>query len=630
MPADDFGLVGLTIDQLRFDEVVDGGGFGLVYRATHMGLGEPVAVKCLRIDRGVDASLTESFFQRFKDETRILYRLSQGTLDIVRGISSGTLHSPKTREDVPYMVLEWLDGHTLATELRNRAMAGKPFSIEEALTLLDPVFEALTYAHSQGIIHRDIKPGNLFLTKGRDGRTRIKVLDFGLAKIYEPTLGVAPSVQTMKGVALCSPSYGAPEQFVKRFGNIGPWTDVYALALVMLELLSCKKARHADTLVEGLAKAIAKETASPTPESLGIWLPPNLSLVLERAVSRETSVRPVDAARFKQELLAALASATSHTSSLAATMVRPAPSDDDLRATNVVARDLPWAPDSRGPSSAPQAPARSSVSPPAPAGPPAGPQGPAPHTMKSTALLPQGASFGGMVPQQATPRTASSQGMPAPRLSPMPGSQNAVRPHGGIVHGGALPHGMPGPGHRPNGPALGGPRSASQPGMPAPFAQQGPQGPQAPQQGAQQGLPPAGLGAGRPGSTPPPRMSPPQPSQPPRSASGTPMANPMPQLPPNLPTMMKAHGGFLVGPSHSQPFDPSKSGGAPPSGAISAASAPAPAPAPTDAPSSTGKIVAIVLATLAAIAIVAAYIYYDQRSGNGLAPSSSERLEEQA
>jgi hypothetical protein len=80
------------------------------------------------------------------------------------------------------------------------------------------------------------------------------------------------------------------------------------------------------------------------------------------------------------------------------------------------------------------------------------------------------------------------------------------------------------------------------------------------------------------------------------------MANPMPQRPPNMPTMMKAHGGFLVGPSHSQPFDPSKN---PPPRSDSA-----PQPEP---PSSTGKIVAVALAILAAIAIVAAYIYYDQQ-----------------
>ncbi len=569
MPADDFGLLGQTIDQLRFDEVVDGGGFGLVYRATHMGLGEPVAVKVLRIDRSVDAELTASFFQRFKDETRILYRLSQGTLDIVRGISSGTLRAPKTQEDVPYMVLEWLEGRTLANELRNRAIAGRPYPLEEALELLDPVFCALSYAHSQGIVHRDIKPGNLFLTKGRDGRTRIKVLDFGLAKIFEPTLGVTPSVQTMKGVALCSPSYGAPEQFVKRFGNIGPWTDVYALALVMLELLSLRKARHADTLVEGLAKAIAKETASPTAESLGVTLPPTIALVLERAVSRETSVRPLDAARFKQELLDGLSATGSATSALAATIVRAPSNDDDLRATNVLSRDVPMP--QRNPAHGPPTPQRPT---------------PGPGSLKGTAMLPQGA-FGAM-PQQQAPQTqampqahaprSSPPGMPAPRLSPMPGAYGAPPTQGAA--------------QRPSVPPPGGivPRSSSQSGIPSPFAGNPSPGPVLGGQGAPSG---------------PPRQP---------SPSGAPMANPMPQRPPNMPTMMKAHGGFLVGPSHSQPFDPSKTSLPPSINAMPRAEPPA---------TSTGKIVAVALAILAAIAIVAAYIYYDQKQNGGLMPENT-------
>ncbi|HRH00431.1 MAG TPA: serine/threonine-protein kinase, partial [Polyangiaceae bacterium] len=309
MPADDFGLVGATIDQLRFEKVVDGGGFGLVYKATHEGLGEPVAVKCLRLHSTVDDEMTEQFMQRFKDETRILYRLSQGSLDIVRGISSGTLTSPKTGESVPYMVLEWLDGHPLSRELKARVTAKKPYTLEEAMKLLDPAFSALAHAHAQGIVHRDIRPGNLFFTRTRDGSMRIKVLDFGLAKIFEPTLGVVASVQTMGGIALCSPSYGAPEQFLRRFGPLGPWTDVYALALLLLELLAMKKVRHAEGLAQALAKAVEKETASPTPASLGITVPPQVSAVLERAVDRETHVRPADAGKLRDELLAAMAEA---------------------------------------------------------------------------------------------------------------------------------------------------------------------------------------------------------------------------------------------------------------------------------------------------------------------------------
>ncbi len=257
----------------------------------------------------MDPVLSESFFQRFRDETRIVYRLSQGNLDIVRSISSGTLKAPKTGEPVPYMVLEWLEGHTLGNELRKKLATGRPFTLEEAMDLLDPAFGALGHAHAQGIVHRDVKPGNLFLATGRSGPPRLKVLDFGLAKILEPTLGVVASVETMKGVALCSPSYGAPEQFVKRFGPVGPWTDVYALALVLLELLSGKKARHADSLVEGLARALSADSASPTPTSMGLTLPRVVESVLARAVARETNVRPADAGIFRQELLDAIRAA---------------------------------------------------------------------------------------------------------------------------------------------------------------------------------------------------------------------------------------------------------------------------------------------------------------------------------
>lgn len=559
MPADDFGLVGQTIDQLRFDQVVDGGGFGLVYRATHMGLSESVAVKCLKIDRSVDDALTESFFQRFKDETRILYRLSQGSLDIVRGISSGTLRSPKTGEDIPYMVLEWLDGHTLAHELRARAMAGKPYSVAEALDVLAPAFSALAYAHSQGIVHRDIKPGNLFMSLARDGKTRMKVLDFGLAKIFEPTLGVAPSVQTMKGVALCSPSYGAPEQFVKRFGPIGPWTDVYALALVTLELLSLRKARHADTLVEGLAKAIAKETASPTAESLGVTLAPTVALVLERAVSRETNVRPLDAARFQRELLDGLAAAD-NTSSLAATMVRAPDHDDDLRATSVLDRSLPFAP-----------------------APPSGPRS-APATMKSTAVLPQG-SMGAPMPHTA--RMSPPAGIPAQR-GPIgaPPSYGSQGPQGHGQHGQHQQHQQQQHQHQHHQAQHQGP-----PGSQGHASQR----PSAPGAGIAPYGPPMGPGSApahaRPGS----------PSRPPG-----PMANPMPGPPPLLPTMMKAHGGFVLPPAGNEP---PRSPGASTLGPISAAGVPK--------RGSGGKVVAVVLAVVLAFAIVAAYIYFDQQRSQG-------------
>lgn len=617
MPADDFGLVGQTIDQLRFDDVVDGGGFGLVYRATHMGLGELVAVKCLRIDRSVDPSLTESFFQRFKDETRILYRLSQGSLDIVRGISSGTLRAPKTGEDVPYMVLEWLEGHTLAHEMRSRAMKGRPYSLDELMDVFDPVFSALAHAHSQGIVHRDVKPGNLFSARGRDGQSRVKVLDFGLAKIYEPTLGVAPSVETMKGVALCSPSYGAPEQFVKRFGEIGPWTDVYALALVLLEALSNRKARHADTLVEGLGKAIAKETASPSPESLGLSLPPRVSLVLQRAVARETNVRPADAGKFRAELKEAMTSPpVGPTSHLAATMVKSL-EDDDLRATSVVEQRRTFEPHVH------HTPSPQSLT--------------GPRTLRASERGAHGAAqAAAVVPPQPTVRSpgqALVQQSTAPLGSPALGREAAPLPPGQAA--------SPAPvSARPTG----GPPNLSQlknTAMLAPGAFVLPPGLHGagPSAAPQRSLSPSGMGAVRPpmqagagyphpmhpaaaGGSPPPAYAP---SRGQHFGSPPGVAGVHPSQPPGPPGHPLPVGP--IGPSHGPMYAPAIPPVQPPSGlGMSEASASAPssraraAELPLRKASGSGagtKIAVALVVVLAAVAIVATYIYFDRKTQHG-------------
>lgn len=298
---DALGLVGSTVEQIRFDACVDTGGFALVYRGRHLGLDEDVAIKCLRTSHlGKSAEeLRETITGRFRDETKILYRLSQGNLDIVRCISSGTLVAPATNELTPYMVLEWLEGRTLSADLRERREKKmRPRTIAETVELLDSAAGALAYAHAQGVVHRDVKPGNLFLTRTREG-VRVKVLDFGLAKILsDEMLGLRPSVETMAGVHACSPSYGAPEQFNGKVGPVGPWTDIYSLALVMLEMLRGEKARPANNLAEGLLKTLDPETCSPRASKLGIALPTAIDDLLYRAVSKNPLERPSDAGAF--------------------------------------------------------------------------------------------------------------------------------------------------------------------------------------------------------------------------------------------------------------------------------------------------------------------------------------------
>lgn len=308
-PPDDLGLVGSTIDQVHFEACVDAGGFGLIYRGYHEGLGESVAIKCLRIAgiQNTNEEIRAGIAGRFRDETKLLYRLSQGNLDIVRCISSGTLVSPTTREYTPYMVLEWLDGCTLSADLhRRRRDRAEPRSLVDAVQLLDSAALALAHAHNLDVVHRDVKPGNLFLARTREG-VRVKVLDFGLAKILsDEGLGLRSSVQTGYGVHFCSPSYGAPEQYSSDLGKIGPWTDVYALCLVLLEVLLQKKVRPAASLSEGLMKALDRTTGSPTASSLGLSLPHAVEDLLSLAVAQEPARRPPDVGSFWGSLKSAM------------------------------------------------------------------------------------------------------------------------------------------------------------------------------------------------------------------------------------------------------------------------------------------------------------------------------------
>ena len=292
---DFFGFVGENIEShYRVDDVIGEGGFSVVYRAHHLGLDEPVAIKCLKIPAGLTPNMIDAVVERFQAESRIMYRLSQGNLNIVRSISSGTVESKVTGVLVPYMVLEWLEGVSLFQDLkdrRSRRMLGR--TLQETIRLLDPAAMALDYAHAQGVVHRDLKPGNRFLAETRDG-TRSKVLDFGLAKVLtDDGIGLGPAQHTMSQGIFCSLSYGAPEQFDPKRGPIGPWTDVYSFAFVILEVLMDKKVRPAETMVDAARKAF-DEKADLSATALGIELPEKIEDLLYRAVRVDKTKRPPD------------------------------------------------------------------------------------------------------------------------------------------------------------------------------------------------------------------------------------------------------------------------------------------------------------------------------------------------
>jgi serine/threonine protein kinase len=300
---DPFGFSGALIDaQLRVDEPIGEGGFSVVYRGRHLGLDEPVAIKCLKLPTGLTPSMVDAIVERFRAESRISYRLSQGNLDIVRSISSGTAHSPITGSLIPYIALEWLDGPSLSRELETRRKAGlggRPLA--EVLALLDPAAVALDYAHKQGVVHRDVKPGNLLLVEVRDGTRRIKVLDFGLAKIIDTEgTGLVPTAHTVAQMTICSPSYGAPEQFSSAVGPISPATDVYSFAMIVLEMLRDQRVRPADSIAAAAQKALDPSPLGPA--ALGLPVSSEIDDLFLRALARAPEKRPKDLGEFWSEL----------------------------------------------------------------------------------------------------------------------------------------------------------------------------------------------------------------------------------------------------------------------------------------------------------------------------------------
>lgn len=299
--VDPYGLVGQVLDgQFRVDAPIGEGGCSVVYKGHHIGLDAPVAIKCLKLQAQLGTAFVQTFEQRFRDESKIQYRLSQGSLNIVRTLGAGTTITPGTNALIPYMVLEWLDGFTLAEQLRARQARGEQGrSLTEILQLLDPVAEAMAFAHSLGVVHRDLNPSNLFVLVLPDGTQRLKVVDFGVAKVLsDNALQLAKRAATLGPLKMFTPAYGAPEQFSESFGAISPATDVYAFALLIVELLLDRPPIEGDSLATFLHRA-TDPNHRPTPWTLGCTtVGEHIEIALARALNVDPTRRPADIGAF--------------------------------------------------------------------------------------------------------------------------------------------------------------------------------------------------------------------------------------------------------------------------------------------------------------------------------------------
>ncbi len=309
MPEDRLKLAGVTLDnKYRIDAVVAEGGFALVYRATHLVWNRPVAVKAFDALAELPESQRASLVEEFLREGALLAELSERSAAIVQARDVGTL-TTSAGDHVPYMILEWLDGATLESILRSeRAQNLPPRTPAETVALLEPIAEALALAHSKGIAHRDVKPPNIFVMgEARSANCALKLLDFGIAKVVQDAQKMSGSfTKTSGNVTSFTPAYGAPEQFSRTHGATGPWTDVFAFALVCVEILAAKEPLAGDTFVQ-LGYAASDRERRPTPRTLGADVPDAVEQVFAKALAVTIEDRYATAGEFWNALRASLA-----------------------------------------------------------------------------------------------------------------------------------------------------------------------------------------------------------------------------------------------------------------------------------------------------------------------------------
>jgi formylglycine-generating enzyme required for sulfatase activity/serine/threonine protein kinase len=303
---DSLALVGTTVSsKYEVEAVVGEGGFAVVYRATHKVWNRKVAIKVFRTLGDLPPARRELLIKAFIQEGALLAELSERSAAICQARDVGMLKMRDGRE-MPYMVLEWLEGRSLEEVIDSeRARGLAPRTPAEAIHILEPVALALALAHRKGIAHRDVKPANIFVLGDPRGEYTVKVLDFGIAKVVQDIQRQAGAFQQTQGeVSSFTPAYGAPEQFSRTHGATGPWTDVFALALIFTELLTQEAPLRGDDLTQ-LAFCSMDPKRRPTPRAWGFDISDALEAVLRRALA----VAPEERFQTTGELWDALRSA---------------------------------------------------------------------------------------------------------------------------------------------------------------------------------------------------------------------------------------------------------------------------------------------------------------------------------
>ncbi len=282
---DDSGLVSvgsLLAGRYRVESVLGKGGMGKVYKAEHTGIGRTVALKVLHARLGGSKEAKE----RFQREARASGRLSHP--NIVEVSDSGELEDGSL-----YLVMEALEGEPLG----NRLERDKRIHWVEALAIIRGVLAGLQHAHNKGVVHRDIKPDNIFLAQ-KDGELVIKILDFGIAKLYA---GNADDPATTRaGLTVGTPAYLSPEQAVG--GAITPASDIYSTSIVLYEMLTGRPPFLDEDPLTMLTAHVSRDPPPFAEVAPDLDVPPGLEAVINHALAKVSAERISSAAEYAAKL----------------------------------------------------------------------------------------------------------------------------------------------------------------------------------------------------------------------------------------------------------------------------------------------------------------------------------------
>ena len=279
-------MIGEIVNNYRVTALIGEGGMGSVYLAEHPFMGRKAAIKVLRREYAEDVGLVERFMNEARAANAIRHPNIIDIIDVGR-MPSG----------IPYLMMEFLEGESLA-----RRVARGTLATSEAVDIILQTTAALAAAHGKGIVHRDLKPDNLYLVpdESAPGGLRVKVLDFGIAKLRGDLTG--GSVKTQAGSVMGTPPYMSPEQCRGITDDVDDRTDIYAIGIILYEML-CGKPPFVSA---GWGEIVLAHLTKP-PESPRV-LNPSVPEWIEAVIMKALAKAPGDRFQSALEMRAALRS----------------------------------------------------------------------------------------------------------------------------------------------------------------------------------------------------------------------------------------------------------------------------------------------------------------------------------